>query len=239
MKQNFVPVFLACAFAAATAQADNNSIIVLQEAEAGAAVGNTLRVDQSGATNSLVAGAGLAAGTNLATLSPSNLLDGSEVLVGTVEGGLLQRLPLAPATQQGTGNSATIDVLGDGSFVGLSQTGSGNAGTLTANGGTALLFQNGTGNQGTIDVTGGALGSLVQEGNRNTGTVEVVGEGGEGLLAQLGDDNVTVLTIETMANASPQVSLTVQGNGLTQTVPANVFTSSGGQISIVQSQTGR
>lgn len=226
---------LACSAAGAAWAGSDNSILVEQSSPVGAAEGNTLSIDQTAARNSAVAGV---TRNTLSLSGPGTTTLGApspdSVLLAT-DGSALSFAPASPALQSGSANAASVILGGSGTQVGLSQTGSGNTATIDASAGQALLSQNGTLNTGSVSVSSGAaLGSLLQDGNGNTGSVSVAGQGVKGQLAQIGNDNTTNLSVESLS--SPSVSYTVQGNNLTTAVPASVFTSNGGQVTIVQQQ---
>lgn len=187
------------------ASAQNNKVLVEQIAPVGAVKGNTLIVDQSEASNSLVAGA--SNGQNFGLLVAPGSVSSANIItiVDTAES----------ATQFGSGNSANI--------------------TLRDNGTVAGLEQIGNGNFATIDVSGNnAFGAIIQNGDDNSGSLTVAQSGGKGELIQIGNNNNTDLTVS--GNPNSAVSFTVQGNGVTTTVPASVATSSGGTVTIVQRQ---
>ncbi len=199
---------------------DGNVIVIEQEGEA-----NSLRVDQTRASNSLVAGVpaadsfGSAADFGL-SLDPDEDAE-SFVVFGNViaaNGNTLNIVDRgSSATQSGTRNSASITLEGNGSFAGLEQLGDRN--------------------EATIDVNGNSAGGIiVQSGNRNSGSVSVTENGAFGELIQIGSDNVTAFSVSGNPNAS--VSFTVQGDAISSSVPASVVTSSGGQVTIVQRQLG-
>ncbi|TQE98538.1 MAG: hypothetical protein FKY71_13325 [Spiribacter salinus] len=231
-----------------------NNASVLQESPSGAEFGNSLTIDQSGASGSTVAGVSRTSadpGDATATISlvdgDGNALDASaspdETEFLSLESPLLSFQEDGRATQSGSGNEASITVTGSGTTVGLYQnnsgepSGRGNTGTITANSGQVLLYQDGSGNSGTLTTEDGAsLASLLQEGSGNKGTVTVSGSEAEGLLAQIGNENITDLTVDT---EGATVSFTVAGDNTTGSLPANVVTTSGtGQITIIQRPLG-
>jgi len=198
--------------------ADGNVLVVEQTG-----VSNNLRVDQTEAQNSLVAGVSESSDFGL-SLDPAAEA-GSFFVFGDVSGAAnsnssntLQILDSgAAATQDGIGNNAEISLSGNGSFAGLEQRGDRNDGQIVVSG----------------DSSGGII---VQQGNDNSGSVEVTSDVAFGELIQIGNDNETSFAVTGSPNAT--VSFTVQGNGTTTNLPASVVTSSGGQITIVQRQLG-
>lgn len=249
----------ACASVAGTGFAQGNQAFVLQDSQ-GASEGNSLRIDQSNATYSQVAG--VFRGVELSTASNnfnannfnanSLTLDGSDatdpmnlLLTPSEQEERAEQQGLGDppsgndlATQRGGDNLADINVTGDFTEVGLFQNGSGNKGDIEAGSGTVLLFQEGYGNEGNLKTNNGAArASLLQVGNDNFGTVIVSGvdtSGSEGNLAQIGSDNETTLNIRT---DGASVDFTVYADNTNTTVPANVVTNlGGGQITIIQRQ---
>lgn len=223
--------FVGLAFVATASAQDGNPIIVsggntINVEQSGDS--NNLRVDQSAATNSLVAGVpsltgGVSQGEDFGrSLDPNQ--DGNFFVFGDVQtspesnSNLLTLLgPDTKATQRGDRNSADITLDGNRSFAGLEQFGNENVAA--------------------IDVDGdNAGGIIVQNGNNNDGTVTVEGGGAFGELIQIGDSNETAFTVS--GDSSANVSFTVQGSGITTNIPASVVTSSGGQVTIVQRQLG-
>src|SRR5690606_22320114 len=139
----------------------------LQTAETGNA-GNTLFVDQSDASNSLVVGL---EGEGSPALQAGG--DNSAMLTILGDGGTVRFLQRNSAAGLGTGNRATVNL------------------TDSA---TALLSQVGSMNKATLNVSGiGAKGSIVQKGLRNDARLDVVGAGAENSITQNGDDNSTAL----------------------------------------------
>ncbi|MBU2359134.1 MAG: hypothetical protein KKB02_09425, partial [Alphaproteobacteria bacterium] len=122
---------------------------------------------------------------------------------------------LAPAVQFGSGNSASITLSGDGGVAGLNQLGNDNNAIINVDG---------------LD----ASGSVFQNGDRNAADLLVSSSGASGALIQIGNDNNTRLSVSGSANAS--VSFTLEGNGVTTTVPATVSSIGGGQVTIIQRQ---
>lgn len=202
------------------AAGDGNSadILQVQDSSLGDA-GNSLSLDQTGASNSIVAGLSIPEEGDGNSISLDDISTGEEL--DSPSGFDVFRLddpfesvdPYRPATQIGSGNSATITAIGDGADIGLYQNGIGNVATLTADGDSASA-------------------SLFQSGDDNNGTVTVTGKDSRGFLAQIGDDNVTSLNVDT---DGASVSYTVEGDATNSTLPANVVSSSGsGQITITQ-----
>lgn len=144
----------------------------------------------------------------------------------------------SPAIQQGSGNSASITIEGNGGQVGLLQSNPINGTGHTANisvfgGGSALVGQLGDGNIANLTVDGGNS-AILQEGYSNEATLSV-GSGSAGLISQIGDSNVTSLEVPA---GRANVSYLVYGNGLTGSVPAAVISNAPGTIVIRQYQSG-
>ncbi|MCC1494652.1 hypothetical protein [Cognatishimia sp. F0-27] len=215
------------------AQADNNAIIVTQSAPDTLSVGNTLIIDQSLADDSVVSGVlvsnpvivpPVAATTGPAADAPLALVN--IPLEFDTSGGALQT---------GSGNTGNITVSGTGGRAGLLQDGSSNSAIIVSGGdfATTLVAQFGSGNSGNLTIAGSsAFGGLLQNGDSNTGSVSVEGRDAGGILAQIGDGNQTELSVSALDNAV--VSYTVEGNNVSSVVPANVFSTGGGAVTIVQ-----
>lgn len=182
---------------------------------------NTLFVDQSGATNSFVGGVSQDREidldlSGLTSSETDNLLNviGQASFVSISDNTLVLQSDGPRLTQYGVGNEASITMQGDG--------------------GEAALEQFGDYNSATILVNDASRGVLIQDGNRNSGTLNVSDFGASGELVQIGDDNQTELFVTGAGDAS--VSYTVQGSGVSTTIPASVVSNVNGQITIVQSQ---
>ncbi len=208
------------ASAGASLAQDGNVLIVEQDG-----AGNELRVDQSAATNSLVAGVPDSGDFGL-SLDPASdtgsfVVTGAASQSATANGSntitILEQDRGTAATQAGLDNTADITLTGNSSFAGLEQLGVGNDATIRADG----YFSGGI---------------IVQQGNENIGSVTVDSDGAFGELIQLGNGNEQGFTVSGSPNAS--VSFTVQGNNTSTTIPANVVTNAGGQVTIVQRQLG-
>jgi hypothetical protein len=235
--------------AGATTAGSGNNASVLQETPVTATTGNSLRIDQTAADGSIVAGVELTG----ADLDSENVISGIQddngdapdateffelgttMITSDMDGG---------ATQSGIGNAADITVGENGKVVGLRQTQTGgneigeyNKAVITANSGKVLLLQDGDRNDATLSTSdSAALASLLQDGDDNTASVNVSGTDSQGILAQIGDGNATDLNVDT---AGASVSFTVQGNNTSATLPASVVSSAGGgQITIIQRPLG-
>lgn len=140
---------------------DGNQIYILQQSPLGLYGGNTLNVDQSGATDSTVAG-DFGAGASA-----------------------------APAMQDGIGNSGQIDISGAGGQVAFLQSGIGNDASVSLSSalGMAYLQQDGNANTASLTVDPlGLSGAIMQIGNSNKAALSV-GAGAKGTLVQKGDNN--------------------------------------------------
>lgn len=192
---------------AGTAAAQNNAILIDQGNPRGGDVGNTLFVDQTGASNSLVAG--------IETGQPQDILQLDPEITPLALGPVSNFDSEAPAVQFGSGNSASITLSGDGVIAGLSQLGNDN--------------------DAVMNISGlGAAGTIFQDGNGNEADLLVLSDRGRGELVQIGNDNDTELAVTGGPNAS--VSFTIEGNGVSTSVPASVSSFTGGQVTIIQRQ---
>lgn len=219
--QPIAPLVLSSVLLSGAAYAGSGNSVLVEQIATSAGGNNTLFIDQSGASNSTLGGlpedrelelglTGLDQNT-LNTLSAgigqaSSLALSDNLL--TISGGGSQ------ATQLGAGNTASITLIGDGVQ--------------------AALEQFGNDNSATILVDNADLGVIVQDGSRNRGSLTVSDLGASGELIQIGDDNVTDLSVTGTQNAN--VSYTIQGNGVSTSIPASVVSNVNGQITIVQSQ---
>lgn len=162
----------------------NNTIYVLQERSPGGA-GNTLEVDQSSASNSLVRG--------LNEGEPAQQLGGGNTATLTIEG-----------------NGGVVELLQDTG----SASGSGNIATIgTSSNALGIVSQIGTANLATLEVSGTlASGSIFQNGIGNNAGLVVAGTEANGSITQNGNNNVTNLAV---TGAGTSVDYTVNGNNLT------------------------
>tara|TARA_R110002020_G_C16317621_1_gene774439 strand:+ start:3499 stop:4407 length:909 start_codon:yes stop_codon:yes gene_type:complete len=143
-----------------------------------------------------------------------------------------------PALQQGSGNSASIVIEGNGGQVGLLQsnpiTGFGHNANISVYGsGSALVGQLGDNNTAFLTVVGGS-GAVLQDGIGNHANLSV-GGGSTGLISQIGNSNVTSLEVP---SGGANVSYLVYGNGLTGSTPAEVMSNAPGKVVIRQYQFG-
>jgi hypothetical protein len=205
---------------AAALAGDNNRADLLQLATG--STGNTLTIDQSQASNSLVAGDPL---------------------------GQLSSPGLVPAQQVGDGNSATLTLSGDGSRAALEQGlvtapafDNQAVAVIAGLAGFGAIQQLGSGNSASLSVTSQdgqspAQGLIVQEGDRNTALLTVEGVNINGTLRQTGSDNANTLNV-----SGQDSSVTFIQNGSNLVNPANVpgvsvFTNAG-NITITQTTFG-
>lgn len=229
-----------------------NRLSILQEGS-----GNTLTVDQAGATGSQVGG--LLLGSDR-TVTGQLVLDdmaqtrsvernGRRVLEPVIVGATA--LSAAPdlgngsqARQTGIGNTANVTLRDGGGFVGLLQDnlsgGAANNASIALRGdGTALVGQEGGGNQANLSVSGtGALGSILQRGSTNDATLTVNGDNASGSISQIGSGNNSTLAVTSANGAS--VSYTVQGSGITNFNPTQGVdvTTNAASVSITQTAIG-
>ncbi|MCY0094043.1 hypothetical protein [Hoeflea ulvae] len=208
---------LLSALAVPAAQSGNdNQLFLLQESPSGALTGNTLTVDQSAATGSLISGP-LGAGDPAIQRGSGNELE----IEITGEGGYVEFIQ--DNSGASAGNNGIINV-GPGSTATLSQNGDGNTASLTVNG---LAAQ----------------GAIVQEGLSNQADLNVVGNGASGEITQVGNGNVSGLTV---TGAGTTVSFEQTGDGLSYatsydgvtvpgTAPGVQVISNGASVTITQS----
>ena len=142
------------------------------------------------------------------------------------------------ALQQGSGNSASIVIEGNGGQVGLLQsnpiTGIGHTASINVyGGGSALVGQLGDNNTAFLTVNG-VSGAVLQDGIGNHANLSV-GSGSTGLISQIGNSNVTSLEVP---SGGANVSYLVYGNGLTGSTPAVVMSNAPGTVVIRQYQSG-
>ena len=172
---------------------DGNVLRVIQESLPGSVAGNSLLVDQSGATNSLVSGPSDAMRAKVLTqtleLGDLTSAEGDEAraalqkgernsatITMTGEGGELQILQDNFAIPSAIGNTATVNALGNGTLGAVLQLGDGNQASLDlAESSKGLIVQNGFGNKGSLDVEANGSGELIQNGNNNLYPAAVAG----------------------------------------------------------------
>ena len=179
---------------------DNNQLFLLQESPSGSLTGNTLTVDQSEATGSLVSGL-LDSGHPAIQRGSGNEL---EIEISGAGGSV--RL-LQDNSGSAGGNSADIFVQ-QSAAASLSQIGDGNSASLNVNG---LL----------------AEGAVVQDGLNNDANLTVVGNGASGEITQDGDENNAGLSV---TGAGTSVSFTQAGNSMSYTSSYDVNSSPGVQV---------
>ena len=168
-----VGICASLAFAGPASAGDGNIVYIEQQSYV-SGVGNTLFVDQSDATESTVAG-------DTAGLTPATQIGGDNRADITLTGFGGTVLLSQTNDMPGLGQPNTATITG-GAYARafLSQDGFGNSGTLDvgSGGNTAALFQDGERNTGTVTVFGtGNTGTLRQQGNDNTSALEVSGSG--------------------------------------------------------------
>lgn len=194
----------------APAIAGERNFLYIEQVSGAGGLGNTLFVDQSAATDSMVAG-------DTAGITPARQQgDGNEARI-TLTGGDGKVL----LSQQNTSAGFLSSQMNQAAIHG---------GDLA----TILLHQEGFGNIGTIDVgPGGNTGALFQKGDRNDGAVIVTGSGNTGTLRQLGNDNTYELEVSGPAGTSVQWNQIGDGVSAAPFTPAQVY-SNAGTITITQ-----
>ena len=182
---------------AAPSVADANVLILLQESPAGSATGNTLVIDQSPASASLIAGA-VPLGGAVQSADPAPVSD-------------------PPALQRGEGHVAGLTIAGLGGTALLTQQGAGgafgfdNSATIEVTGTDALgvIEQSGNGNTGTVRVSGDlASGTLIQRGNGNTMALEVTGHGASVVHEQIGNNMTADVPVQVFTNTGGTIQIT-------------------------------
>ena len=223
MKHRLATAVLLSALAQ-SALADENRIYLLQ-VSSNPGNGNTLFVDQSNATGSLVHGIAPE------LVPPNTLANGT------------------PAVQFGSRNRATINLTGVGSEVRISQQGLPDNGSLTpgfsnrarvvslGNNQVAELNQLGSNNTALIRLRpgDGTVGTLHQFGDENKGTLKIRGENTQGTLIQNGNNIDSALTVRARG---ADVTYKLNGNNISAPNGVVVVTNIGqvGPITITQTQ---
>ena len=205
-----VCAFLVSIPAAAAFAGDGNQIYILQKNPFGAALGNNLMIDQTDATHSLVSG---------------------EFAPGGLSG-----QAIAPALQDGTGNTGSVSISGHGGQVVFLQSGDANAANVSLSSmlGMAFLQQAGIGNTANLPVDPlGLSGAIQQIGNGNSGDLTVSGAGTSGSLVQKGDNNQFGFTV---SGNGTSASYTAIGSNMTTLGATPMGISNGGSVPIPQPQ---
>lgn len=208
---------------------DNNQITIKQDGFA-----NSLTVDQSQASNSIVGGVSL--------------------LNGPLTGDASAKLRLNDtAEQKGTGNTATLkienftddenDLLFDRGQIGILQDNSTpsagpNVAFATVNGnGTGLVSQNGGGNTASMLITGlGSTGSIYQQGNGNKAGdqsavgLTVSGNNSSGTITQNGSNLVSGLGV---TGNGTTVFYTLNGNNVSALPSTDATGNSAGGVQVI------
>lgn len=186
----------ALSLSAALAQAEGNSLYILQDSSLGGGTGNTIFVDQSAATDSLVAGSLTGPEASpAAQIGSAN--DAFLSLTGnSVSAVLLQGSNSLPAI----GNSVRMTISGDRSIGTARQFGQSNVADLLVSG---------------LD----SLGEIDQQGDGNAANLVVTGNGSVGTIGQIGDRNDTTLRVE---GDNMTVNYEIIGNGTTTVLPPTV-----------------
>lgn len=178
--------------AASAATAGNlNEIYLLQEGD-----GNTLRVDQSGATGSLIAGPGQDTMNEINALSLDNKLQQTIDHI-SVQPPLivpfepqLDTIPVPRAVQRGQDNVASLVISsGAGGELQLLQDNTAEAiDSLQARfPNIDIVDSSGQGNRAIVTSTGdNVLGGVIQQGGLNDATLDLAGSGATGLIVQFG-----------------------------------------------------
>lgn len=164
---------------------DGNQLSIKQDSSlAIGAKPNTLRVDQSNASNSRVGGP-TSNSLALEPLEPSNV-DDNALQIGsgnqgdiTIEGdrGVVSFVQSGNGSAVGTNNIATVNLGAGATLAAIEQLGTGNNANLdvSGNGSDGSIFQQGLNNQATLTVTDGASGTINQRNNNNSANLVVGG----------------------------------------------------------------
>lgn len=215
----------------------NNFVSVKQESRPGSVSGNALLIDQSLASNSIVVGPDATFVDQLVNGQFVSREDGSDLQGGSTLN--------PPALQRGEGNTATINITGDGGQIQLMQdtapgsaapgVGPGNDATIVASGqALGAVIQLGVANQANLEIDGGlagATGLIFQTGTDLNASLQVQ-PGGAGQIIQNGNGSNAELSV--MSGSS--VTYTQTGNNLQSVgnAAAQVFSSNPGTITINQ-----
>ena len=207
----------------------NNDAFIRQVSPSGSALGNTLSIDQSAATDSTVRGIG----TELTGKLPFYLL-----------GALTANDPLV-AQQRGESNSAELTLAGSGGELQLYQSVGAGASWMpygaiadnkavlaAASGALGGVLQIGSGNLATLKLGDNATGLVSQFGSKLTSDLDV-GAGGHGTVVQVGSNSTTgTVTV------APGTTLIYTQIGSNRAPPpgaaASVFSTSLGTVTIQQ-----
>jgi hypothetical protein len=199
---------------------NNNQITIKQDGFA-----NSLTVDQSEASNSIVGGTELngdnrlSLGSSAKQLGNGNTADLTIKKDGGLDGGQIG-LFQSNSSQSGSPNDAIVSVLGNGLGL-VSQDGEGNIANIHVGG------ENTTGN---VSQTGNfnRVGTLTQPG------LSVKGKNASGSIIQNGNGNDTALTV---FGDGTSVTYTAAGDGLATTIPGGVqVISNGATVTITQTR---
>lgn len=192
----------------------DNELYLLQDSTSSPSQSNTLFVDQSLASSSLVAGdmAGDVPATQVGGGNSGDIVVSGENVSVLFSQGAVD----APAF----GNTASVTASGANVVATLGQTGLGNSATLS-------IGANAT----TID----SSGTLIQTGNGNAGALSVDGTNMAGTLIQTGNNNVSDFAV---SGRDSNVTYEIIGNGLsTASTGPSVFTNAG-TVTVRQSVPG-
>lgn len=172
----------------------NNIVFTVQESPEGTTNGNTLFIDQSGASYSTAVGV---APTLLQQIIDGDLATNLEDTVLTSVGAINPPY----LTQRGEGNSASVTLTGVGGEIQLHQD--------VAPGVPLVIGAAAGGNSATVDADGAVLGAVVQIGAGNIAVLTLSGDSSTGLVSQFGTDLSTDLTV----NDGGRAQIIQQGSG--------------------------
>lgn len=209
MRSLVLSAFLIGSFAGGTVFAgDGNSVDLLQISTG--QTGNTLSIDQSDASNSVLAGDRL-------SLTPARQVGDANTAALTIGDGDGGRIGFG---QSGVANDAIVSILGDNALGLVQQTGLGNAANLSVT---------------SLDGTSPAEGVINQLGNRNTAALTVRGINTSGTLVQIGSGNSNALNVD---GSDASVVFTQIGRNLTNPGGEGVSVFTNGSVSITQTNFG-
>lgn len=215
-----MPAILLAALCGAAYAGENNQITITQDG-----LSNSLTVDQSKASNSIVGGIGLngdnrlSLGSTAKQLGNGNTADLRITDDGGLGGGQIG-LYQSNSNQSGPSNNAVVSVLGNGLGL-VSQDGEGNTANVSVGGEntTGIVSQNGNLN---------SVGTLTKPG------LNVTGKNASGSIIQNGNGNDTALTV---FGDGTSVTYTATGDGMTSQVPGGVqVISNGATVTITQTR---
>lgn len=204
---------------------------------------NVIILGQTGQGNTLLTNQSFATGSNIGGIEISGGLQQDKPLENLIKLSPLDAIT-KPALQNGSDNSATVKVTGNGGGVILLQNNSattainrvGNKAeiSLSGNDALAIVSQTGNSNLATVNVNGAlSSGTVLQNGDGNVGDVAVPINNTSATLVQNGNNNDTKLQVTGVSGGS--VSYTVNANNTSAAGPVVVITN-GTSVTITQNR---